>query len=972
MAFVRSNLTHVSPPSTPPVTQGQVLRTPLRLDSDASLGSHPNEQASISPTYRGLTSPSQATLSTLSNFPPAMVRSPDEQQGRDGRWMPNSENSPRLRIWSAADVGRGDWDTRSWTSSESTPTTPLQPLPGPALPLPRSVQLVQNDAGGELTVVHGIQDSHSVRPTTTHLAMRDSEFAQPLYDLLQVPLSLSVLDLSNSRLTHLPESIGYCTSLEELNISGNSLGLYTDQRSLAPLASLQGLRVLLADRCALRSVPRELMGLRYIQVLALRGNKLAFVPSWMHAFEYLDCLLLDGNTFETAWQNVVEPLIKGEAANDPTLSAAAPVPSETPSSPVSSAMSQPAETRKSSGNFLQRLRTPRSSPGIDESRRSSRLFGRSSSNTTTLGTSTVNPGMLNKASDNDAPSLMSKRFTQRNEAPTTGMAFITKLPLPLACNEPYESRSVQCFLPLHAAQTTPSKPATLNGGIGLPLRQLMAYLRDLDELRMERHQMNVAASPVRLNTASPNSPMSPTSMVQGMHNETASTYGGGEETDDTSSMLTPAAISAALEPAIKEDPARRCRVLLEVLDTEETYVAGLTELQDIYVKRARQPIDASHEPVLNVPRERAVFGHVEGIVHFHKDAFLPSLRQAIAPLRELSEADFEKQSDLSARVAIDVANVFTKHTAYFKMYMNYVNQFDSAINRITRWAETSRPRAMRSASSDSGRGSMGRFKRGGDTPTDESSRSDWAVLSPSEQRRVQLYLRRCREDPRHSQLNLDGYMLLPIQRIPRYRMLLEQLVRCTAHEMLPPDDPEALVRALAYISLVASWVNEGKRQSDQGRRLLHWQGKMRGTFSAPLVQPHRRLVCDGPVRLRRISKRVEACSHVEHDILEQTVMDQPVYLLLCNDLAVVVSSMSEDTQRPPDSEGSEPVEITAVLKPRVCLPPPRVTFARSLTPPASIAGHVLRVVDSNYVFYFASSSYRDAMRWRNAINAQPF
>jgi hypothetical protein len=45
-------------------------------------------------------------------------------------------------------------------------------------------------------------------------------------------------------------------------------------------------------------------------------------------------------------------------------------------------------------------------------------------------------------------------------------------------------------------------------------------------------------------------------------------------------------------------------------------------------------------------------------------------------------------------------------------------------------------------------------------------------LTTSQRKRIKSYLKRCRMNPRHSQLNLEGYLLLPVQRIPRYRLLV--------------------------------------------------------------------------------------------------------------------------------------------------------------------------------------------------------
>ena len=56
-----------------------------------------------------------------------------------------------------------------------------------------------------------------------------------------------------------------------------------------------------------------------------------------------------------------------------------------------------------------------------------------------------------------------------------------------------------------------------------------------------------------------------------------------------------------------------------------------------------------------------------------------------------------------------------------------------------------------------------------------------AQLTSGQRRRIKSYMKRCRMNPRHSQLNLEGYLLLPVQRIPRYRLLASDVpieLRC--------------------------------------------------------------------------------------------------------------------------------------------------------------------------------------------------
>jgi hypothetical protein len=45
-------------------------------------------------------------------------------------------------------------------------------------------------------------------------------------------------------------------------------------------------------------------------------------------------------------------------------------------------------------------------------------------------------------------------------------------------------------------------------------------------------------------------------------------------------------------------------------------------------------------------------------------------------------------------------------------------------------------------------------------------------LTTGQRKRIKAYLKRCRLNPRHAQLNLEGYLLLPVQRIPRYKLMV--------------------------------------------------------------------------------------------------------------------------------------------------------------------------------------------------------
>jgi hypothetical protein len=91
-------------------------------------------------------------------------------------------------------------------------------------------------------------------------------------------------------------------------------------------------------------------------------------------------------------------------------------------------------------------------------------------------------------------------------------------------------------------------------------------------------------------------------------------------------------------------------------------------------------------------------------------------------------------------------------------------------------------------------------------------------------------------------MDLMSYLIMPVQRIPRYELLLK--------ELKSKLDPEAgvaigkLEEALSKIQSIAQHVNENKRKAERLSELLVIQGKIHGgaEMKDTLLQPHRRLI----------------------------------------------------------------------------------------------------------------------------------
>ncbi|KEP53832.1 RhoGEF domain protein [Rhizoctonia solani 123E] len=496
----------------------------------------------------------------------------------------------------------------------------------------------------------------------------------------------------------------------------------------------------------------------------------------------------------------------------------------------------------------------------------------------------------------------------------------------------------------------------------MALRGIMSYLRDMADL--EGGMSGVVASrrpPLTQymdgRTKSDGSYASSTSTPPMLRSapSTASLRGGQDSVNTTDSSGSYGQF--AEDRKYKDDKGRRVAIVREIIETEKSYVKGLQELVDIYVRPASEPapgLNVNKETTIPSAERKIVFTGVDALLQFHKQSFLPSLAGAAEILSSAAPGE-----DVSTRAAHSVANVFVSHAAFMKMYFTYINNFDNAIQRLQFWsAPPSAPNTPGTATPASntpstvGVGlSMVAMGVAGVAPDQPHT----ATLNAGQRKRIKQFLKRCRLHPRHSQLNLEGYLLLPIQRIPRYKMLLDNLVTCTPPHPETRDDP--LERALEEIAVLASSMNEGKRESESRTKLVQWQSRIKGKFISPLVQPHRRLIMDGRLQLVRLVKKVNSradvpnpdgsLGQVEVPCLSSDANPKQLVAILCNDLLVLCK----------DVPGAEQVELWAVLR------------MQTMAQPASIvSGNGLRIVDNKAILYFNTQSTSEALTWQRAIN----
>ncbi|KAF9381446.1 hypothetical protein CPB97_007747 [Podila verticillata] len=146
-----------------------------------------------------------------------------------------------------------------------------------------------------------------------------------------------------------------------------------------------------------------------------------------------------------------------------------------------------------------------------------------------------------------------------------------------------------------------------------------------------------------------------------------------------------------------------------------------------------------------------------------------------------------------------VGDIFIEIAPFLKMYSNYVKTYTSALAHIN----------------------------------DCMNRSD----------RFAEFVRATSRRPECKNLDFQSYLMLPVQRIPRYRMLLEGLLRHT-----PEDHPDHRKLQTAFRSMeqTANFVNETIRQHEMFGEMVDLQSKITG-FNERLLIPGRALLKRGNV-----------------------------------------------------------------------------------------------------------------------------
>lgn len=200
------------------------------------------------------------------------------------------------------------------------------------------------------------------------------------------------------------------------------------------------------------------------------------------------------------------------------------------------------------------------------------------------------------------------------------------------------------------------------------------------------------------------------------------------------------------------DGERLKKVILELVDTEKTYVKHLNNLLENYL----EPLKSAS--FLSSAEVNALFGNIREIVAFQR-LFLQALQEALD--MEPGFSSFDQPYEFK-NVLFSIGSAFLYYASQFKLYSSFCASHSKAQK----------------------------------------------VLHPSEgNQALQEFLASRNPRQQHS-ATLESYLIKPIQRILKYPLLLQQLKALTTPGS---DEHRHLVEALKVMEKVAEHINEMQR-----------------------------------------------------------------------------------------------------------------------------------------------------------------
>eukprot|EP01102_Stenamoeba_stenopodia_P017783 TRINITY_DN6425_c0_g2_i1.p1 TRINITY_DN6425_c0_g2~~TRINITY_DN6425_c0_g2_i1.p1 ORF type:complete len:589 (-),score=137.95 TRINITY_DN6425_c0_g2_i1:35-1801(-) len=281
---------------------------------------------------------------------------------------------------------------------------------------------------------------------------------------------------------------------------------------------------------------------------------------------------------------------------------------------------------------------------------------------------------------------------------------------------------------------------------------------------------------------------------------------GEEDAKTTTSTVTTVDEDEEREPTEEEKREamikHRNSVAREILETENSYVTSLQMLLDMYISPLRKSIEKG-DPIIGEEDLKAIFSTVELIYNLNKTLL----------------SDIEKRLSGWTDSTL-IGDIFLQFAPMFKLYSDYVKNYGGAMVHLQNLTERSR-----------------RFA---------NFLKDAAAVN----RQV---------------LGIHTFLIMPVQRLPRYILLITDLKKHTPEEH---PDRNNLSKAAVIFQQVTDQVNMSIKIAENINKIVTIQNSLLGKIN--LVDPARKFIKEG--LLTKITSRFikECMFYLFNDILIYT------------------------------------------------------------------------------------------------------
>ncbi|ORX55958.1 hypothetical protein BCR36DRAFT_346415 [Piromyces finnis] len=230
---------------------------------------------------------------------------------------------------------------------------------------------------------------------------------------------------------------------------------------------------------------------------------------------------------------------------------------------------------------------------------------------------------------------------------------------------------------------------------------------------------------------------------------------------------------------------KRDRIVEELFQTEKTYVKELASIVHLYL----DPLDTVPGHFLDMQEYKTLFGNLRDIFDFHNEAFAPRLEKSCFPERNKSIVPPPSVGSFFQLNAPVLANLYGEYYTNSNMANNFLTRIqNSKSNRFSTSLVNNKPKE-----------------------------SIFKKENKKRLKKFKTFLQWVCGQPEHTQMSLQGYLLLPVQRLPRYLLLLEQLLKNTRETDKEYRD---LNKAKEAIRMVVEQCNERIRHFEERQHVI--------------------------------------------------------------------------------------------------------------------------------------------------------